>query len=105
MLRNAMQQPQLFEHSTDLPLQLAVAMIESLDYAEAEQLLETHHLESVLAAARLARGKIIGGDAGRELIARAESWIAQEHTSPELMRVLVAMLLLGLQVGQKAIYG
>jgi serine/threonine-protein kinase PknG len=39
MLRNAMQQPQLFEHSTDLPLQLAVAMIESLDYAEAEQLL------------------------------------------------------------------
>jgi serine/threonine-protein kinase PknG len=39
MLRNAMLQPQLFEHSTDLPLQLAVAMIESVEYAEAEQLL------------------------------------------------------------------
>jgi hypothetical protein len=56
---------------------------------EAEQLLETHHVESVLAAARLARGRIIGGDAGRELIARAEAWIAQENTSPALMRALL----------------
>ena len=39
MLRNAMLQPQFFEHSTDLQLQLAVAMIESLGYVAAEQLL------------------------------------------------------------------
>jgi hypothetical protein len=56
---------------------------------EAEKLCETHHVESVLAAARLVRGRIIGGDTGRELIARAERWIAQENTSPELMRVLL----------------
>jgi hypothetical protein len=30
-------------------------------------------------------------------------FVTQDY--PELMRVLVAMLLLGLQVGQKAIYG
>jgi predicted Ser/Thr protein kinase len=56
---------------------------------EAESLLETHHVESALAAARLARGRIIGGDTGRELIARAEAWIAQENTSPALMRALL----------------
>ena len=39
MLRNAMLQPQFFERSTYLSLQLAIAMIESLDYVEAEQLL------------------------------------------------------------------
>jgi serine/threonine-protein kinase PknG len=39
MLRNAETQPQLSEHSTDLPLQLVVAMIEQIDYADAEGLL------------------------------------------------------------------
>jgi serine/threonine-protein kinase PknG len=39
MLRNALLQPRFLEQSTNLPLQLAVAMIENLYYAEAEQLL------------------------------------------------------------------
>ena len=33
------------------------------------------------------------------------SWSTSPSDYPEAMRVLVAMLLLGLQVGQKAIYG
>jgi hypothetical protein len=46
---------------------------------EAEPLLEACHLESVVAAVRITRGKIIGGDTGRDLVARAEAWMAQQH--------------------------
>jgi hypothetical protein len=58
--------------------------------AEAEPLLETHNLESVLAMARLHRGRALGGDAGRELVAHAEKWMAEQRVSPSVSRVILA---------------
>jgi len=57
--------------------------------AEAEPHCETHHLEALLAACRLARGRLIGGDTGRELISRSEEWTQKEGASAGLMQVLV----------------
>jgi hypothetical protein len=56
---------------------------------EAEPLLDEHHLESVAAVARLARGRIMGGDSGRELEERAESWLSSQRVSPLVARVLL----------------
>jgi predicted Ser/Thr protein kinase len=60
---------------------------------EAEPLLDEQHLESVAAIARLARGGIIvkkgGGEAGREIAARAESWQKAQRVSPVVARVLL----------------
>jgi hypothetical protein len=66
-------------------LQASIASVAGDDAAalrllgEAEPLLEECHLESVLAAVRYYRGRVIGGDAGGELAARAETWMAQQH--------------------------
>jgi hypothetical protein len=57
--------------------------------AEAEPLLEAHHLEAVLAVSRLVRGQRVGGEAGREAVARAEAWMAAEHVAPSVSRVLL----------------
>ena len=46
--------------------------------AAAEPRLEALHLEHVLAAVRRVRGRALGGDAGRALVARAESWLADQ---------------------------
>jgi eukaryotic-like serine/threonine-protein kinase len=51
--------------------------------SEAELLLETHHLESLLAAVRHTRGRMIGGDTGRALVDRAEAWMAQQHATAD----------------------
>jgi hypothetical protein len=56
---------------------------------EAEPLLDENHLESVAAVARLARGRLMGGDGGRELGARAESWLQSQRVSPLVARVLL----------------
>jgi hypothetical protein len=56
---------------------------------EAEPLLDEHHLESVAAVARLARGQLMGGEAGRQLVARAESWLSSQRVSPVVARVLL----------------
>ena len=48
----------------------------------AEPLLEAHHFESILAAVRIARGRLISGDAGAALVARAESWMAAQGAVP-----------------------
>jgi eukaryotic-like serine/threonine-protein kinase len=53
--------------------------------AEAEPLLESCHLESVLAAARYFRGRLMGGESGRALIDRAEAWMAHQHAQPSAL--------------------
>jgi hypothetical protein len=53
--------------------------------AEAEPLLASHHLELAAAAARTARGSLIGGDAGRELCARAASWAEVQGISQKAL--------------------
>jgi hypothetical protein len=57
--------------------------------AEAEPLLESHHLEASLASCQLIRGRLIGGDTGRDLVARAEAWLVREGAAPTLPRVLL----------------
>ena len=57
--------------------------------AESEPLLEAHQFESVLAAVRLARGRLVGGDTGRALVERAQAWMTEQQAAPAIMRVLL----------------
>jgi tetratricopeptide (TPR) repeat protein len=56
----------------------------------AEPLLESSHLEAVLAMVRWQRGRQVGGDAGRATRELAESWMAEQRVVPKLRRVLLA---------------
>jgi hypothetical protein len=49
-----------------------------------EPRLEAVHLDHVVAAVRRARGRALGGDEGRALVARADGWLAEQGVrSPE----------------------
>ena len=48
---------------------------------QAETLLEAAQLESVWAAVRMARGRLVGGDSGRALMEGAAEWMAQQRLS------------------------
>jgi eukaryotic-like serine/threonine-protein kinase len=61
---------------------------------DCEPLLEAHHLEAVLACTRVARGRLIGGDTGRALVERGESWMTGQRVSPLVARVLIPGLTL-----------
>jgi ATP/maltotriose-dependent transcriptional regulator MalT len=57
---------------------------------EAEPLLEAHHLEAILAVVRLQRGKMLGGDAGREAVDLGQAWMTAQRVHPSVARVLLA---------------
>jgi eukaryotic-like serine/threonine-protein kinase len=57
--------------------------------SEAEPLLEAHHFEGIVAAVRHTRGRLIGGDIGRALVERAESWMAAQQVAPECNRAVL----------------
>jgi hypothetical protein len=52
---------------------------------EAEPLLENSHFEAVVEAVRYFRGRMMGGDAGRALVERAEAWMAHQHAQPNAL--------------------
>jgi serine/threonine protein kinase/tetratricopeptide (TPR) repeat protein len=57
--------------------------------AEAEPLLETHHLEAALAVARVTRGRAIGGELGADLVTRGQAWMQEQNASPAIARTLL----------------
>ncbi|HEY4181151.1 MAG TPA: AAA family ATPase [Kofleriaceae bacterium] len=60
-------------------------------FGQAEPMLARHHIEVVHAAVQRARGRLLGGAKGKELIARGDAWMASQSVDASISSVLLGV--------------